>query len=89
MSTRQEDPANRLPEYPEAARLAGLEGLVEVRIAVDEAGAASVLGVERGEPPFLPAVLSVLPGWRFEPARLDGEAVAVARVVRVPFRLHR
>lgn len=82
-------PENKLPEYPEQARLAGLEGMVEIRIAVDGTGSASVVEVERGEEPFLSSVLSVLPDWRFEPARLDGRVVAVARVVRVPFRLHR
>lgn len=83
------DPANRMPEYPEAARVAGREGLVEVRIAVSEEGATSIVGVQRGDAPFVEPVLASVSGWRFRPARLDGVAVAVHRVVRVPFRLQR
>lgn len=83
------DPANRLPEYPEEARKAGLEGLVEVRIAISEEGSVSVIDVARGEEPFVAAVMARVPEWRFRPARLDGEVVAVRRLVRVPFRLSR
>lgn len=83
------DPANRMPQYPEAARRAGVEGLVEVKIVVDESGTTAVRQVLGGEEPFLSAVMDVLPEWRFRPARLDGESIAVARVVRVPFRLNR
>lgn len=83
------DPANRLPEYPEEARKAGVEGVVEVRIVISEKGAVSVVEAPRGEEPFVAAVMARLPEWRFRPARLDGEAVAVQRLVRVPFRLSR
>jgi len=85
----QPDPGNPLPEYPEEARKAGLEGLVEVRIAIAESGAVSAIDVVRGEEPFVAAVMARVPHWRFRPARLDGEAVAVHRLVRVPFRLSR
>jgi len=85
----QPDPRNPLPEYPEEARKAGIEGLVEVRIAIAESGAVSVMDVVRGEEPFVAAVMAKVPEWRFQPARLDREAVAVQRVVRFPFRLSR
>lgn len=83
------DPANPLPEYPEEARKAGVEGLVEVRIAISEDGAVSVIEVPRGQEPFVAAVLAKVPAWRFRPASLDGQPVAVQRLLRVPFRLSR
>lgn len=83
------DPANPLPEYPEEARKAGVEGLVEVRIAISEEGAVSVIEVPRGQEPFVAAVLAKVPTWRFRPASLDGQPIAVQRLVRVPFRLSR
>lgn len=89
MEPPEPDPANPVPTYPESARMAGLEGLVEFRITVDESGAASLVGVQRGEEPFIASALAVLPDWRFRPARMDGAAVAVQQVVRMPFRLYR
>lgn len=83
------DPSNPLPVYPEDARRSGRESIVEIRVVVDEEGGTTVAEVRRGEAPFLPAALEVLPRWRFRPALLDGAPVAVSRVIRIPFRLQR
>jgi protein TonB len=78
---------NRLPAYPEDMRKKGVEALVILRVLVDEDGTVKDIDVVQGEEPFLGAALAVVKTYRYEPARLDGRATAVHRLIRVPFRL--
>jgi len=75
--------------YPLRARRRGLEGVVELRILVDRAGAVVRVVVERssGHELLDDAARAGVARWRFHPARRDGEPVAfwIRRVIR--FRL--
>lgn len=63
------------PAYPQAARNAGVSGLVRVKIVVDEGGA--VAGIVWAEGPMLlrQAAQDALRQWKFQPTMVDGKAV--------------
>lgn len=63
------------PAYPQAARNAGISGLVRVKIVVDEGGA--VAGIVWAEGPMLlrQAAQDALRQWKFQPTLIDGKPV--------------
>ena len=78
---------NPLPEYPKQARRKGLEGLVVLKVIIDERGRVTHIQVVEGDEPFLAAALAVVERWKYAPARVDGRPAAVYRLIKVPFRL--
>lgn len=81
--------ANEPPRYPESERLAGREDDVVVAITLDDRG--EVLDVALRRPSrfagFNREALRAARGWRFEPARRHGVAVATTLDKRIEFRL--
>ena len=81
--------ANEPPRFPESERLAGREDTVVVAITVDDRG--EVLDVALRQPSryaaFNREALRAARGWRFEPARRHGVAVATTFDKRIEFRL--
>jgi TonB family protein len=78
------------PEYPERAKKAKASGTVLVQLHLDAQGAlldSELLEGVPGWPEMAEAALAVLPGWTFEPARLDGEAVAAKITLPIRFAL--
>jgi len=77
------------PEYPSLARTAGIEGVVVVKITVDEKGrviAASILkSVAEGI--FDSAALDAVKRWTFEPAEQSGNKVKATITVPLDFGL--
>ena len=66
-----------LPEYPMAMRLQGIEGLVSVRITIDEKGASEIVRVLRAtRPEFLASVKEAVQKWAFGPAMQIDRAVS-------------
>lgn len=56
-----------LPSYPEAARLARREGLVELDVSIDGAGTVAAIDVLKSACPLLDgAVRDAVQQWRFE-----------------------
>jgi protein TonB len=78
---------NVAPEYPEAARATGLEARVVLKIVVERDGHVGRVQVLKGEEPFVSAALAAVKSWTYEPARLDGEAIAVFKIVDLKFKL--
>lgn len=78
-----------LPHYPSAARRAGREGVVLLRVLVATDGSASSVSVREtsGYDDFDGAAAQAVRKWRFSPARRAGVAVASFHDVRVRFRL--
>ncbi len=74
-----------LPEYPELARRVGLGGLVIVQCVSDAEGHVSDARVLRGHPLLDAAALHAVRQWRYQPTRLNGQAVPVVMTVRVTF----
>jgi protein TonB len=75
--------------YPEAARRNGLEGTVVLLVGIGADGAVERVEVAEssGHEELDRAAAEAAEGWHFEPARLDGVAVAHEARVPVEFRL--
>jgi protein TonB len=78
---------NAQPEYPEAARATGQEARVVLKIVVEKDGRVGRVQVLKGEEPFVSAALSVVKTWTYSPATMDGEALAVFKIVNITFAL--
>jgi TonB family protein len=79
--------AGALPVYPEAARAAGLEGVVELELRIDDRGRTRSVGLRRSAgAPLDEAMLQAVAGWRFAPATARGVPVEVRLLVRHLFR---
>jgi TonB family protein len=82
-------PGNRPPQYPPSLRKNHIEGQVLLQFVVDSTGrplprTTKVLRSSHDD--FTKAVLLVLPGFRFEPARRGGRSVA--QLVQMPFHFN-
>lgn len=75
------------PSPTSRARAAGVEGSVVVQAVIDERGQVTHTRVIRGLPLGLSeAAVEAISQWRFQPASLDGEPVAVYYNLTVNFR---
>lgn len=80
--------SNPDPDYSPEARKVKYEGTVLVRVVIDESGATRDLQINRPLGLGLDEMaIAAIRTWTFEPARKDGQPVAVAVVVEVMFRL--
>ena len=76
------------PSYPEDARKERIEGVVVVQTVIDETGRITRTRLLKGVHPSMDqAAVDAIRQWRFEPALLDGEPVAVYYNLTVNFRL--
>lgn len=73
--------------YPAEAKAKGLEGMVILKIVITAEGSVGKIQVLRGEAPFIGAAVSMVKGWRYRPARVEGKAVAVFKILKIPFKL--
>jgi TonB family protein len=60
---------------------------VVLRVIVYADGTVGDARVVSGEEPFASAALRAVASWRYEPARLNGQPIAVFREIRIPFKL--
>lgn len=75
------------PEYPPVAKVAGVEGVVFLRVLIDRGGAMQEAEVVQGHPALRNAALEALKSWRWDPIRIDGEAVQASTTVAFNFVL--
>lgn len=77
------------PFYPRTARVRRRQGFVEVEFTVDKEGGVRDIRVIGADPPglFERAAKRAISRWKFEPHRVEGEAVAVRARQRVEFKL--
>lgn len=78
---------NAQPEYPESARTTGQEARVVLKIVVEANGSVGRIQVLKGEEPFLSVALAAVRTWKYEPARLEGQPLAVFKIVDLKFQL--
>jgi protein TonB len=80
---------NPLPRYPVAARRAGEQGTVILRVLVSREGAAVRVELDKssGSPHLDAAARETVKAWRFTPARRGTETMESWIVVPVVFRL--
>jgi protein TonB len=80
---------NPAPRYPVAARRAGEQGAVTLRVLVSRDGSAARVDLEKssGSAHLDAAARDAVKAWRFAPARRGGEPVESWMLVPVVFRL--
>ena len=82
---------NPAPAYPSAAKRAGEQGRVMLRVRVDPEGGVERIEVQAtsGHPRLDEAALAAVRRWRFAPARRAGQAIAGWALVPITFSLRR
>lgn len=75
------------PRYPEAARRAGLAGVVVLECTISPKGEVSHIAVRRGARMLADAAAEGVRKWGYTPTLLDGVAVPVIMTVTVNFKM--
>jgi TonB family protein len=75
------------PEYPEAARQQGIQGLVVLEATVDKDGEVQQVVVISGNPMLATAASAAVLKWRFKPLVQDGRVVPFTTRITVDFVL--
>ncbi len=73
------------PIYPEAAQENGIRGTVVVEVLVDKQGVPQAVHAVRGNPILASAVSKAVQQWRWQPYRLNREAVEVEMTIAIDF----
>jgi TonB family protein len=76
------------PDYPEVARLAGIEGDVTLRVFIGRDGTVRGITPLSGPPILARAALRAVEQWRYASTLVDGDPVDVVTTVTLAFRLH-
>ena len=56
-------------------------------IVVEKDGSVGRVQVLKGAEPFVGAAVAAVKQWRYEPALLEGQAIAVFKIVNLTFQL--
>jgi len=75
------------PQYPEAARLAHIQGAVVLEVNVNEKGTVQELRALSGDPQLVMAAAEAVRQWRFKPYAPRGDALDFQTQVTVDFKL--
>lgn len=74
------------PKYPAALKAEGVSGMVTMSILVDEKGNVQNPVVKKStRPEFEQPAIEAVMKWKFEPAKKDGQPVAVQVVIPLKF----
>ena len=76
------------PVYPEAARKAGMQGLVVLDVVVAPDGSVKRLRPVSGPELLAQSAKEAVQSWKFEPYLSNGEAVEVETTLAIEFRLN-
>ena len=76
-----------MPEYPERARQAGVQGTVLLEVVVSATGAVMQVNPISGSEQLTQAAVDAVRWWRYQPYSENGHAAAVETTVAVNFRL--
>lgn len=76
------------PVYPPVARASRVSGDVVVDALIDTSGNVKATKVISGPVMLQQAAVETVRQWKYEPARLDGQAVAMHLTVTVKFRVN-
>jgi TonB family protein len=78
--------ATAMPVYPLAAKNAGIQGDVVVETTIDKDGNVAGTRVISGPAVLRQSALDALRKWKYEPSKLDGQAISVQMMVTIKFR---
>ena len=76
-----------LPDYPESARQAAVQGTVVLKVVVNAEGSVSRWRVLSGPEALTQAAIDAVRWWHYEPYSVGGHAVPVETTVSVGFQL--
>ncbi len=76
-----------MPEYPEFARQAGVQGTVVLDTVVSTEGAVTHMKFVSGPEALSQAAMDAVRWWRYEPSFVNGQPATVETTVAVDFRL--
>jgi protein TonB len=76
-----------VPEYPEDARRAGVQGTAVLNAVVSAEGKVTEVQVVSGPEALTLAASNAVRGWRYEPYLVNGQPATVETTVAVDFRL--
>jgi TonB family protein len=76
------------PAYPEAARLAGKQGMVVLDMVIGADGTVRRVRTVSGPDPLAQSAAEALQSWKFEPYQSDGKPVEVETTIAIEFRLN-
>ena len=79
--------SNAVPTYPQEARASGRTGMVILKIVILADGTVANVQVLRGDEPFVSSAVEAVKHWKYEPAHYKGQAIAVYRIIQIPFKL--
>jgi TonB family protein len=79
----------RVPAYPESAKLSGVQGEVVMQALISKEGTVKRLHVVEGDSRLRSAAEEAVYKWRYRPYVLQGRPVEVATTVTVNFNLNR
>jgi protein TonB len=77
--------ASRVPVLPDAARDAGVTGVVRMQAIINRSGYVSRLHVLEGATELRRPALQAVSAWRFRPYLVNGEPVDVMTTITVDF----
>jgi protein TonB len=80
--------ASVTPEYPDVARLAGIDGDVTLRVLGGRDGTVCGITPLSGPGVLVRAAIRAVEQWRYAPALVDGHPVSIVTTVTLAFRLH-
>ena len=75
------------PEYPEAAKKAGIQGEVKLKATIGKTGDVENLQIVSGHPQLAPAAIEAVKQWKYRPYMKNGQPVEVVTDVTVNFTL--
>lgn len=76
------------PSYPNSMRRDGVQGLVALKITIDESGAVTECAVNKSShPDFEQPAIEAVKKWKFKPASKAGVAVKTNVVIPIKFTL--
>jgi protein TonB len=90
LDTQPEAIVRLQPPYPYRARERGIQGIVQVKLLVNQDGSVGEVVVVNARPEgvFEETVLETVPKWRFSPGQIAGEPVAAWVVTNVRFEFN-
>jgi protein TonB len=77
------------PLYPEAAKRAGVQGIVRVSFTITQNGTVQDVKAIAGPGPLLSAATQAVRQWTYTPAKVDGSPASLNKEVDVEFTLPR
>lgn len=75
------------PEYPEEARLGGIQGAVVLEVHIRHDGSVEQVNVVSGQPVLANAATAAVKRWRFKPREIDGQPAEMQTTITLNFRL--